>query len=174
VKIAGKTFFTAAFVLMMSVSLLSCHSGTAAVTSSEHAAGFTLQTLDGDNYDFADRTKGKVVILNFWAKRCPPCKAEIPDLIAVYGRYRDKGLEVIGVDVDAVSPAQMRSFVAENRINYPVLTGAPSNISKVAASYGGFRYIPTTFIIDREGRIAEKISGPRDEAYFEAAVKKLL
>ena len=160
--------------MVMSVSLLSCDSGTADVAGPKAASDFTLETLDGVKYNFAENTKGKVVILNFWAKRCPPCKAEIPDLIAVYSQYKDTGLEVIGVDVDAISPEYMKPFVKDYKINYPVLTGNPSYINKVANSYGGFRYIPTTFIIDRNGGIVEKISGPRDKDYFEAAVKKLL
>ena len=173
-KRSKRSVFLAVLVVMMSINLLSCDSGTAAVDGPKAASDFTLETLDGASYDFAENTKGKVVILNFWATRCPPCGAEIPDLIDVYSRYKDKGLEVIGVDVDAVSPAAMKPFVKDYKINYPVLTGNPASINKVANSYGGFRYIPTTFIIDRDGRIVEKISGARDKAYFEAAVRKLL
>ena len=169
-----RPFFLAVILSIMSVSVLSCGNVTATVDSASSAPDFTLRTPGGESYNFYDNTKGKVVILTFWAQRCPPCRAKIPHLIELYSKYQDEGLEVIGIDVDASSPARMEAFMEERNMNYTVLIGSRSDIAGVAASYGGIRYIPATFIIDRQGRIAERISGPGTREQMEETVKKLL
>ena len=133
------------------------------------APAFVLKDLEGKPVRLAD-FKGKAVLLNFWATWCPPCRHEIPDLVALQNEYKDKGLVVIGVSLDQNGPAAVKSFAARMKINYPVVMGD----EKTVLSYGGIQSIPTTFFIDREGRITGRHDGGDDKAGFEAAVKPLL
>jgi thiol-disulfide isomerase/thioredoxin len=106
------------------------------------------------------------VLLNFWATWCPPCVGEIPDLIALRQEFGADRVEVLGISLDTVSEDVVREFVRARGMPYPVAIDATG----VAASYGGVTGIPTTFVIDAEGRIAESIVGARTKAGFLAAV----
>lgn len=166
--------YLAALILAGSLSVVSCERTTSAVSSSDKASDFTLKAADGSDYSFQDNTKGKVVILNFWAQRCPACKVEIPNLVDMYDKYGKEGLEVIGIEVDGSSLSGLQDAISRYRINYPLLTGKASEINRIISSYGGFRYIPTTYIIDREGGIVDKVSGVQGKAYYEENIKELL
>jgi thiol-disulfide isomerase/thioredoxin len=114
--------------------------------------------------------RGKVVIINFWATWCPPCRAEIPELAALQSRYKD-GLVIIGVAMDDdASPAQVRAFAAKMGVNYPVVMGSQT----IAAEYGGVPALPTSFIIDRNGRVVQKHVGLNPPALFDTEVRALL
>jgi len=115
-------------------------------------ASFTAQTLDGQTISSAT-WRGKVTLVNFWATWCPPCKAEIPDLIALQNKYRDQ-LQIIGISEDE-TPDVVRRFVAEYKINYPVVMVSP----EIRRSLPGVASLPTTFMLDRDGRIAMKHVG---------------
>jgi cytochrome c biogenesis protein CcmG/thiol:disulfide interchange protein DsbE len=115
-------------------------------------ASFTVQTLDGQTISSAT-WRGKVTLLNFWATWCPPCKAEIPDLIALQNKYRDQ-LQIIGISEDE-TPDVVRSFIAEHKINYPVVMATPD----IQTALPGVGSLPTTFMLDRDGRIAVKHVG---------------
>ena len=169
-----KAAFFAVLLIAASWSLISCERTTDAVASLDKASDFTLKDAQGENYNLYDNSSGKVVILNFWAIRCPACKVDIPHLVELYDKYRESGLEVIGIDVDGSGVSAMKMAESRYGINYPLLTGSSSELEKIVSSYGGFRYIPTTYIINREGAVVDKVSGPRGKAYLEAAVKKLL
>ena len=133
------------------------------------APAWELKDLDGKAVKLSD-FKGKVVLLNFWATWCPPCRQEIPDLVALQNQYKDKGLVVIGVSLDQNGPAGVKAFVSRMKINYPVVMGD----AKTLEAYGNFQAIPTTFFIDRAGNVAGQYEGGADQAMFEAAVKPLL
>ncbi len=133
------------------------------------APAFELKDLDGRIVKLSD-FKGKVVLLNFWATWCPPCREEIPDLIALQNKYRDKGLVVLGVSLDQKGPAPVKSFVGRMKINYPVVIGD----EKTAMNYGGIQAIPTTFYVDRNGKIAGVQEGGADGKTFEQALQPLL
>jgi cytochrome c biogenesis protein CcmG/thiol:disulfide interchange protein DsbE len=134
----------------------------------EPAPPFTLASLEGSQISLAD-FRGKVVILNFWATWCPPCKREIPDFIALQTKYAAQGLQVVGVAVSDEESA-VRKFVSDAGMNYPVVFGTPA----VSSQYGGIESIPTTFIIDREGRTRETFVGYRSADTFEAVIGPLL
>ncbi len=114
--------------------------------------------------------KGKVVVLNFWATWCPPCRREIPDFVALQKQYADKGLVIIGVSLDEDGAAVVKPFASKMGINYPVVMGD----QKTAAAYGGIQVVPTTFIFDKSGKIAAQHEGGADRATFEAEIKPLL
>ena len=133
------------------------------------APAWELKDLDGNTVRMADY-KGKVVILDFWATWCPPCKKEIPGFINLQKKYGDKGLVVIGVSLDEGGPAVVKPFAQKMGINYPLVMGD----QKIAAAFGGIEAIPTTFIIDREGNVVTGHQGYADEATFESEIKPLL
>jgi thiol-disulfide isomerase/thioredoxin len=114
---------------------------------------FTVVDLDGRRVSLAD-ARGKVVIVNFWATWCPPCRAEIPALVALQEKYRDR-LLIIGISEDEGGPEMVKQYVAEQKINYPVALTTP----EVSRLFPGVGALPTSFIIDREQRIVQKHVG---------------
>jgi len=133
------------------------------------AADFTLPKLDGTNLSL-NELKGKVIILDFWATWCPPCRKMIPDLQKLYTRYKDQGLEVVGISLDEGSPESVKSFVENVKIDYHIVLGN----REVSKAYGQINAIPTTFIIDKEGMIRDKHIGFQSEQDMEAVIKPLL
>jgi thiol-disulfide isomerase/thioredoxin len=113
---------------------------------------FTVQALDGQTIS-SSQWRGKVTLVNFWATWCPPCKAEIPDLIALQDKYRDE-LQIIGISEDATTDVVKR-FVAEHKINYPIVMATPD----IERAFPGVVGLPTSFMVDREGRIMAKHVG---------------
>lgn len=134
------------------------------------APDFSLLDLDGNKVALSDY-KGKVVFVNFWATWCGPCRGEIPEFVELIKNYGDDDFAILGISVDNDKDYdKLPGFVKQYSINYPVLLAEP----KVVASYGGIEGIPTTFVIDRQGRALGKIVGARDYATFEKIVKSLL
>ncbi len=131
------------------------------------APDFALPTLEGDTLRLSDFS-GKVVILDFWATWCGPCRKEIPGFIKIYNDYKDKGVVVIGVALD--KPEKVKKFAQEYGINYPLVIGN----KEVTRRYGGIMGIPTTFILDREHNIRKKVVGWRPESFFRQELDKIL
>lgn len=130
---------------------------------------FTLKDMHGADVVLSSY-KGKVIILNFWATWCGPCKAEIPDLVTLQNQYRDD-LVVLGFSVDD-TPEKMKPYADEYKINYPLLVG--NGREDVQDAYGPLWGIPVSVIIDREGKIARKHSGIASREQFEREIKALL
>lgn len=135
----------------------------------QKAPDFALKNSKGETVRLSS-FKDKVIILNFWATWCGPCRQEIPGFVDLYKKYNEKGLEIIGVSVDQNGWDAVTPFVKNYQINYPIFM---FNM-QVIKDYGGIRGIPTTFIINRDGGIVEKIVGLRPDAYFVQKVKELL
>ena len=133
------------------------------------APSWALQDANGKTIHSSD-FKGKVVILDFWATWCPPCKAEIPGFIALQKKYGKNGLAVIGVSVDEGGADVVKPFAQQSGMNYTVVLAD----DKTAQAFGGIEAIPTTFIIDREGRIVTKHLGFTEKDEFEKELKPLL
>jgi thiol-disulfide isomerase/thioredoxin len=133
------------------------------------APDFSLATTDGKTLKLSSY-RGKVVIVDFWATWCPPCLKGIPDLIELKKKYGKKGFEVIGVSVDTESKDKVVPFIKEKGINYPVVYGDMN----VYQQYGGIRSIPTTVVIDKNGKIIASYEGLMPIDTYETYIKKLL
>jgi peroxiredoxin len=120
-----------------------------------------LTDLDGKHFRASD-LRGKVVLVNFWAAWCAPCAEEIPKFVALQSKYRDHGLQVIGVSVEDVQ-SELRAFCAKNHVNYPIVPGDQT----VADSFGGVLGLPTTILMDKDGAIYKKYAGATDFAQLE-------
>lgn len=119
------------------------------VKNRKPAPDFTLKDASGNSVKLSD-FRGKVVLLNFWATWCGPCALEIPWFVEFQQQFKSRGLEIVGVSMDEEGWSVIKPFMAERKINYHVLLGDDS----VSQLYGGVDSLPTTFIIDRDGRIA--------------------
>lgn len=137
--------------------------------SPKPAPGWELQDLDGKTVRSSD-FKGQVVVLDFWATWCPPCRAEIPGFVELQKKYQAQGLVVIGVSVDQAGSDTVKPFAKKLGINYPVVLAD----AKIDAAYGGIDALPTTFIIDRAGRIVKQHVGFTEKSEIESEIKLLL
>jgi thiol-disulfide isomerase/thioredoxin len=129
---------------------------------------FLVNDLDGNPVSTA-AWKGKVVFINFWATWCPPCRAEIPVLIDLANRYKDR-LQVVGVSVDDGDPADVKKFAKQAGINYPIVMADRA----IVAEYGGVAALPTLFVVNPDGNVVQKHEGLFSNALYEAEVRLLL
>jgi thiol-disulfide isomerase/thioredoxin len=138
------------------------------VRNPDAAPDFKLTTLDGKPVTLAD-SHGKVILLNFWATWCGPCRAEIPDLIELQNKYKDK-LQILGLIVDDDDQDAIKEFIEKVGINYPVAIAS----NDIRFQYGGIAALPTSFVLDSEGRIVQKHEGLRDPLLYETEIRSLL
>jgi thiol-disulfide isomerase/thioredoxin len=118
----------------------------------------------------SDEYKGKVVVVDFWATWCGPCKEEIPGYIELQKKYADKGFVIVGVSLDQQGPPVVKRYAESMKISYPLVMGDDS----VVAAFGGIDAIPTTFLIDRDGQIRHKKVGSMETAEYEKIITDLL
>jgi thiol-disulfide isomerase/thioredoxin len=137
------------------------------VRNPDPAPDFKLTALDGKPITLA-ALQGKVVLLNFWATWCGPCRAEIPDLVALQERYKGR-LQIIGLNVDD-EEADIKQYVQETGINYPVAMTS----NDVRIQFGGIPALPTSFVLDTEGRVVQKHVGLWNPAVYETEIRALL
>lgn len=131
--------------------------------------GFTLKDLNSKKVSLAD-FRGKVVLLNFFATWCPPCRLEIPELEKIYQKHKMKGLVVLGVSLDTdILPIRLKSFVKEMKITYPILIGN----FEVAEDFQ-VSAIPITLVITKEGKTQKRFDGLVPVDHLENALKDLL
>ncbi|MGC2182748.1 MAG: TlpA disulfide reductase family protein [Terriglobales bacterium] len=132
------------------------------------APEFSLSTLAGEKLKLSDY-RGKVVLLDFWATWCGPCREEIPHFVELQNQYRDQGFQIIGVSMDD-SPEPVRDFCRQFQINYPVVMGD----AKTGELFGGVLGLPIAFLIGRDGRIYSKHIGATDIAVLHREITALL
>jgi thiol-disulfide isomerase/thioredoxin len=137
------------------------------VRNPDPAPDFKLTALDGKPLTLA-ALQGKVVLLNFWATWCGPCRAEIPDLVALQERYKGR-LQIVGLNVDD-EEADIKQYVQETGINYPVAMTS----NDVRIQFGGIPALPTSFVLDTEGRVVQKHVGLWNPAVYETEIRALL
>ncbi|MDX8397289.1 MAG: TlpA disulfide reductase family protein [Mariprofundaceae bacterium] len=140
--------------LLMGLAFFALPEGQKKIDKGDQALPFQLPDLAGKQYGLP---QGEVILLNFWATWCPPCRQEMPSMIALSEKYQDQGLKLVAVSVDR-DKAALEKFVSEYQLPFLVLHDADSS---VAASYGVFRY-PETFLIDKQGRVQAHLMGAID------------
>jgi len=138
-------------------------------TQQENTSDFELQNIDGSTVNFSS-FKGKILVVNFWATWCKYCVMEIPGFNSVYAKYKDKGVEIIGISLDRSPPEHIKSFVKSRKIKYPIFLGTREAVLK----FGKVQGLPTTFFIDRSGKLINSKVGLIHENELEDAVKSLL
>lgn len=143
-------------------------SGASLPVESKLAPDFSLTDLEGRKLNLADY-KGKVVLLDFWATWCGPCRTEIPHFVEMQNKYGPEGFQVIGISMDD-DAKPVREFYQQYKLNYPAAVGD----DKLAERYGGVLGLPVNFILDREGRIHARHLGATDVSVFDREVKDLL
>ena len=132
---------------------------------------YTVKDMNGADVRFSSY-KGKIILLNFWATWCEPCKEEIPDLVTLQEKYKDD-IVILGLSVESGdTPDVLKQYAARFKMNYPVLVGGGHD--EIQEAYGANWGVPITVIINRDGRIAKKQSGIRTLEQFEREIKPLL
>ncbi len=164
-------------IAMISISLLAlivfpaaCSGGgSQALMAGNPVPDFKLKNLEGNTISLSS-LRGQVIILNFWSTTCPPCEAEMPHLEATYDAWKDKGFMILAIDIGE-DAATVKEFMTSRGLNIPVLL---DNQFKVAEKYG-IRYTPTTFVIDREGKLQSQVIGAfQNQAAIEKKFVSLL
>ncbi len=164
-------FLAASLCLYFSPSIFAAQEQQATVRfvrNPDPAPEFKLAGLDGKPVTLAD-SRGKVILLNFWATWCGPCRAEIPDLVELQNKYKDR-LQILGLVVDDDDQDAIKDFVEKFGINYPVALAT----NDIRMQYGGIAALPTSFVLDAEGRIVQKHEGLRDPILYETEIRSLL
>jgi cytochrome c biogenesis protein CcmG/thiol:disulfide interchange protein DsbE len=157
-KLNSKNFkgLVAGSLLLVS-SLFASRAGISG-QSFQAAPDFQINDLEGKTHTLKDY-RGKILLINFWATWCPPCRAEIPDFIEVYSAEKDKGLAILGISVDDLPASELLNFVRRFKINYPVALAT----SEIINQFQPGEFIPTTIFIDKNGRIRHKHVGLLDK-----------
>ncbi|NBD37614.1 MAG: redoxin domain-containing protein [Verrucomicrobia bacterium] len=143
--------------------------GSAMDADAREAPEWTLRNLEGEEVRSSD-FDGKVVLLDFWATWCPPCRKGIPEFVELQKEYGDDGLVVVGISLDRGGPDVVKPFAEKMGINYPLVMGN----QEITEQFGGIRGIPTSFLINREGEIVEKHVGYTPKNVFVKQIKPLL
>ena len=138
------------------------------VRNPDPAPDFALDTLEGKPVSLTE-FKNKVTLLNFWATWCGPCRAEIPDLVELQNKYKDQ-LQIIGLVVDDDDKGAIKKFVDQFGVNYPVAIAT----DELRMQYGGIPALPTSFLLDAQGRVVQKHEGLHDPVLYEVEIRSLL
>lgn len=154
---------------MMCIAALLLAATFARGQSVQKAPTMGLKTIQGRSLRLSDY-KGKVVLLNFWATWCPPCRAEMHDLIEWQRQYRSSGLQVIGITYPPARRVEVSKFARRIKINYPVVFGA----KETKALFDSGEVLPLSVIIDRQGNVREVIQGIVLPEEFEQKIRPLL
>jgi peroxiredoxin len=137
-------------------------------TPGDPAPAIEVRTLDGEAIRLED-LRGEVVLVNFWATWCPPCRLEMPGMERVFRERRDRGFQVVAISTDRGGEAEVRPFLEERGITFPVALDRGEGLA-----FGGVRTLPTSFLIDRQGRIRHVVRGYFSEVALRRAVDHLL
>ena len=133
------------------------------------APDFALTSLEGKTVKLSD-FRGKAILLNFWATWCEPCKVEMPWFVELQKKYGPQGLQVLGIAMDDSGTKEIGDFAKKMNVNYPIVLGKES----VGDQYGGIPYLPSTFYIDRDGKVVDRIFGLVSRSEIESDIQKAL
>ncbi|MFC1716420.1 TlpA family protein disulfide reductase [Candidatus Poribacteria bacterium] len=161
-------------LLLLAVSITfitACPNQTA--TPDASGASEYKNLVDGKNISLADM-KGRVLLVDFWATWCAPCREEIPSFIELYDTYKDKNVTIVGISLDS-GDAIVKQFIESQKINYPIIMSTKKLQSEYEAAINQkIRGIPTTIIVNQKGEIASVLVGARPKSVFEQEILKLL
>ena len=173
VRVTMKLNLSLAAVLLLAVMGSGCSNTTRAAVKPEkerhRAPDFSLKDVAGKTVKLSD-LRGNVVLLNFWATWCGPCQIEIPWFIDFQQSYKDKNFAILGVSLDDDGWDSVKPYIERRKINYRVVVGT----EETSQLYGGIDSLPTTFILDREGRIATVHTGLVSKSEYQDEIVKLL
>lgn len=145
--------------------------GSDAISNGSMRPDFSLPDLDGKAHSISE-WDGKVLLVNFWATWCPPCRKEMPAFVELKEKYGDQGFEIVGVAID--NPTAIRKFAGEIGVNYPLLHGQ-ADAMEIVKSYGnGIGALPYSLLLDRDGKVQMTRAGELYKEELEAALLKLL
>jgi thiol-disulfide isomerase/thioredoxin len=156
-------------VLSLAIMMLALGCGGGSKTPKSGVLNFTLKDLEGTSVNL-DKYYGKVVILDVWDTWCPPCRKGIPELVQLYGQYKNRGLEVVGIALARRGNDEVRRFILENGVTYTNLIADPI----IYNIFGKIESIPTTFVIDTHGKIVKRHIGYTAKNVFETEIKDIL
>ncbi len=131
---------------------------------------FSGKTVNDQGKFDSATLQGKVVLVNFWATWCPPCRKELPSLMKLQEKYRDKGLAVVGISMDEGGANYVGKFLAKQKVTYPVILGN----GELARGFGGVIGVPASFLIDRKGELIRRYDGFASEEELQVEIEKLL
>ena len=163
----NETLWMSLVGLSLCLSLMSSKASEVQTQIGKKAPTWELVGLDGKSVS-SSKYEGKIVILNFWATWCPPCRAEIPDFMSLHEAYKDRNVVFIGVSLDT-GLGPVKRYVRTQKLNYPVVMGN----SQMVSDYGNFSGIPQTFVIDTEGRIHKQFQGVVQKKVIEQVILAL-
>lgn len=158
--------------LFISLAVIAVLAGGAALllTGGQEAPKASFTLLSGEKVAL-DALKGKVVLVNFWATSCPGCVKEMPQLVETYNKYHGKGFETVAVAMSYDPPEYVKAFAEKNRLPFNVAMDADGGAAK---AFGEVRLTPTTFVIDKEGHIVQRILGEADFAKLNQLIEQKL
>lgn len=162
-------FFTLLIMAIVIFGMSKINYGISKELSLKKAPQFILNDINGKSIKLTNYL-GKVVIIDFFATWCPPCRNEIPHFVSLKNKYAKKGFIMIGIGLDADEKGNMKNFIKKYKINYPILVAN----DLVKKSYGGIRAIPTTFVINKKGQIYKEYVGYRDKNIFESDIQSII
>lgn len=157
-------FFAAGLVLSCSKSETPPAAG-----QNNKAPGFALEDMTGNTVDFS-QYKGKLVLVDFWATWCPPCRRSIPHLVELHNKYSDRGFEVVGISLDNTGRESVATFARDYGIPYTILMGTQDIATKWNIGGG----IPVAILVNRDGAVVEKIVGYKDTQFWEQKIAQYL
>jgi peroxiredoxin len=159
----------AAVSIALALLLAGCSKTSKLDSGRKQAPNFSLKDAAGTTVNLADY-RGKVVLVNFWATWCGPCEVEIPWFIEFEQKYKDQGFAVLGVSMDDDGWKSVKPFVAKHKINYRVVIGS----EVVSQQFGNIDSLPTSFVLDRQGRVAANHVGLVEKQEYQNEIVKLL
>ncbi len=136
------------------------------------AVDFTLPDLDGRMVSLSDYA-GQVVLVNFWATWCIPCREEIPDFVELISEYAAEGFAILGITIDTIDVSEVKEFAVMYKINYPVLY-AGKQAKQLTRDYGNFRGIPASFLVNHEGIRIKRVLGRMEKSFWVKQIESAL
>lgn len=149
------------------VSGASAQTKTAPKAKDKPLPDLILNTIDGQKWSLYEN-RGRVVLLNFWATWCAPCRAEVPYLVRLSSKYKASGLEVVGITIDSENTVQINNFIEEFKVDYPILLTVPGSVLSQQKA------VPMSLLVDEKGVLAKKYVGAIKESVFEKDIQDLL